>query len=54
MNYNGLAYTGAGALTIGGLSLGTVGLVGAALVLIIGGALTVRWSFRRNKSVGEI
>lgn len=54
MNYNGLAYTGAGALTIGGLGLGTFGLVGAALVLVVGGALAVRWSFRRNKTVGEI
>lgn len=54
MNYNGLAYTGAGALTVGGLSLGAVGLVGIALALVVGGALAVRWSFRRGKSVGEL
>lgn len=50
MNYNGLAYTGAGALTVGGLTVGAVALVAVGLVLVVGGALLVRRSFRRGKS----
>jgi hypothetical protein len=53
--YNGgLAYTGAGALTVGGLVIDQVTLVGIAFALVLTGAVLVRVSFRRGKTPSEI
>jgi hypothetical protein len=48
-----LAATGAGALTIGGITFESFGLVVASLALVALGAIAVRIGFRRNKGVGQ-
>lgn len=52
--YGGLAYTGLGSIALGSLVLNQVWLVGLAFVLILAGALLVRYSFRRAKSPRDI
>lgn len=53
MNYGSLASTGA-SLTIGGIVLDQVWLVGLAVVLVVGGALLTRVAFRRGKTPSDI
>lgn len=51
MNYGKLAYTGMGALTVGGVALNQYALLGIATGLVITGALLVRFAWRRGKAV---
>ncbi|WP_416976668.1 hypothetical protein [Streptomyces sp. T028] len=53
MHYGSLAATGA-SLTIGGIVLDQVWLVGLAVALVVGGALLVRAGFRRGKTPQDI
>lgn len=53
MHYGSLAATGA-TLTIGGIVLDQIWLVGIAAGLVIGGALVVRVGFRRRKTASQI
>lgn len=47
-----LPYTGAG-LVVGGYALNQLVLIGAALALVVLGAIAVRFGFRRGQGVGE-
>jgi hypothetical protein len=49
-SYGGLASTGF-AITIGGLTLGPLGLVGAATALVALGALSLRLGWRRGREL---
>ncbi|MFE9127071.1 hypothetical protein ACFYOF_16900 [Streptomyces sp. NPDC007148] len=53
MHYGSLAATGA-TLTIGGVVLDQVWLVGAAAGLVLVGALCVRFGFRRGKTPSDV
>jgi len=53
MHYGSLAATGT-SLTIGGIVLDQVWLVGLAVALVVGGALVVRIGFRRGKTPQDI
>lgn len=53
MHYGSLAATGA-TLTIGGIVLDQVWLVGIAAALVVGGALLIRVGFRRGKTPSDI
>ncbi|MDQ1011036.1 hypothetical protein ACWD0A_18320 [Streptomyces sp. NPDC002867] len=58
MNYTGgsgsLAATGAGAITVGGIAFQQLWLLALAVLIVIGGAVLVRTSYRRNKGVSEV
>lgn len=51
---SGLAYTGLGTITIGGLVFDQVWLVAIAVSLVVVGALLVRFGFRRGKTAKDI
>lgn len=51
---NGLAFTGLGTITIGGLVFDQVWLVAAAVTLVVVGALMVRFGFRRGKTAKDV
>jgi hypothetical protein len=53
MNYGQLASTGA-TVTIGGIVLDQVQLVGIAGGVVVLGALCIRFAFRRGKSPQEV
>lgn len=53
MTYGSLAGTGAG-LSLAGVALGQVWLVGAAFALCLVGAGIVRLGFRRGKGPGDV
>lgn len=53
MHYGSLAATGA-TLTIGGIVIDQVWLVGLAGALIVAGALCIRFGFRRGKTPQDI
>lgn len=44
----------AGGIAVGGIVLDQLGLVGTALVLIMGGAVLIKLTFRRGKKVTEV
>ncbi|MFI0718106.1 hypothetical protein [Streptomyces sp. NPDC021224] len=48
MYHNQLAHTGTGVIVIGGLTLAGWWMVAAALVLVVLGAVCVRYGFRRG------
>lgn len=52
--YGGLASTGLGTMTIFGMVVDQVWLVGGAVVLIGVGVLFTRWAFRKNKSPKDV
>ncbi|MFC5906578.1 hypothetical protein [Streptacidiphilus monticola] len=57
MNYFGnkgqLAATGAGTITIAGIAFNQLALLGVAAGIVIAGAVLVRLTWRRGKSVGD-
>lgn len=55
MSENTLARTGSalGAVVIGGTVITGWWIVGLALLLVVLGAVAVRWGFRRDRTAGE-
>lgn len=53
MGYGSLASTGA-TVSVFGIALGQVQVVGLAATLVIAGALLIRFGFRRSKSHQEV
>lgn len=48
-----MAATGVGALTVGGITFDSIGLVVASLAVVALGAFMVRVGFRRGKESGQ-